>query len=157
MEEYVGSPQPPARGGGAGAAGQAAAAGRAATAAAELQLPVNPLRLGGVPAPGGARAGGAGGGGRAAQTPEQLAAAHTQADELSKWRASVPMSKFAEVKRKFDTAGVHIYAYRLTLTNDMPDSDYDYTFNAAKALGATQITMEHPTDPKIRSVLATSR
>ena len=28
----------------------------------------------------------------------------------------------------------------------MPDAEYDYTFNAAKALGATQITMELPSD-----------
>jgi sugar phosphate isomerase/epimerase len=28
----------------------------------------------------------------------------------------------------------------------MPDSQYDYAFNAAKALGASQITMEHPHD-----------
>ncbi len=46
----------------------------------------------------------------------------------------------------FDTAGVTIYAYRLTLRADMPDAEYDYTFNAAKALGATQITMELPAD-----------
>ena len=63
-----------------------------------------------------------------------------------KWRTSVPMTKFADVRKKFADAGVTIYAYRLTLTLDMPDAEYDYTFNAAKALGATQITMEQPAD-----------
>jgi sugar phosphate isomerase/epimerase len=44
---------------------------------------------------------------------------------------------------------VTIYAYRLTLRADMPDAEYDYTFNAAKALGATQITMELPADKAV--------
>ena len=56
------------------------------------------------------------------------------------------MDKFKAVRQMFDDAGVTIYAYRLTLTADMPDAEYDYTFNAAKALGATQITMELPSD-----------
>ena len=56
------------------------------------------------------------------------------------------MSKFADVRKKFADAGVTIYAYRLTLTADMSDAEYDYTFNAAKALGAGQITMEKPRD-----------
>jgi sugar phosphate isomerase/epimerase len=56
------------------------------------------------------------------------------------------MAKFAEVRQKFANAGVHIYAYRFTLSRDMPDAEYDYAFNAAKALGASQVTMEHPHD-----------
>jgi sugar phosphate isomerase/epimerase len=83
-----------------------------------------------------------GGGGRGAQTPEQRAAAEAAAN----WRATAPMSKFADVRKKFSDAGVNIYAYRFTLTNEMPDAQYDYAFNAAKALGASQITMEHPHD-----------
>jgi sugar phosphate isomerase/epimerase len=101
----------------------------------------------GVPAPAARGAGGGGGGGgRAAQTPEQQAAARAQAEALMKWRTSVPIAKFADVRKKFSDAGVTIYAYRLTLTSDMSDAEYDYTFNAAKALGATQITMEKPAD-----------
>jgi sugar phosphate isomerase/epimerase len=56
------------------------------------------------------------------------------------------MTKFADVRGKFSDAGVTIYAYRLTLTTDMSDAEYDYTMGAAKALGATQITMEQPSD-----------
>ena len=65
---------------------------------------------------------------------------------MTKWRTTVPMTRFADVRQKFADAGVTIYAYRLTLTMGMPDAEYDYTFNAAKALGATQITMEQPSD-----------
>lgn len=132
VERYLGAPQPAAAGGGAGrAAGQPAAApAPAAPAAAPPQ---------GTPAAGGGR-------GRGVQTPEQQAAARAAAEQLTAWRTSVPIDRFKAVRTLFDDAGVTIYAYRLTLRGDMPDAEYDYTFNAAKALGATQITMELPSD-----------
>jgi sugar phosphate isomerase/epimerase len=98
----------------------------------------------GAPQPAGR--GGGGGGGRGTQTPEQQAAARAAAEQLTAWRTSVPMDKVKAVRQMFDASGVTIYAYRLTLRADMPDAEYDYTFNAAKALGATQITMELPAD-----------
>ncbi len=98
----------------------------------------------GAPQPAGR--GGGGGGGRGTQTPEQQAAARAAAEQLTAWRTSVPIDKVKAVRQMFDAAGVSIYAYRLTLRADMPDAEYDYTFNAAKALGATQITMELPAD-----------
>ncbi len=149
VERYLGAPQPAARAGGAGAAAQAgggpgrAAAGAATTSPAPGAIPCE----NGVPLARGAAPGAAGaGGGRAAQTPEQQAAARAQADTVTTWRTTVPMTRFADVRQKFADAGVTIYAYRLTLTMGMPDAEYDYTFNAAKALGATQITMEQPSD-----------
>ena len=69
---------------------------------------------------------------------------------------SIADGQVQAVRKKFDDAGVTIYAYRLTLRADMPDAEYDYTFNAAKALGATQITMELPSDRRSRSASATS-
>ena len=150
VERYVGAPQPPARAGGPGAAGQAVAVGQVAAAAgvpATSPAPGAIPCVGGVPAAPAARgAGGGGGGGGRAQTTEQQTAARAQAEALAKWRTMVPMSRFVEVRQKFADAGVTIYAFRLTLTADMPDAEYDYTFNAAKALGATQITMEQPSD-----------
>jgi sugar phosphate isomerase/epimerase len=95
------------------------------------------------PAPPGARGAGGRGG---QQTPEQQAAAAAQAEALLKWRTSVPMSKFADVRKTFDDAGVSIYAFRYTLNRTQPDAEYDYVFNAARALGASQITMELPAD-----------
>ena len=142
VERFCGAPQ-------AAAAGRAGGAPPAAPAAAQGP-PVAPAPMaipcvGGVPAPGGRGAAG-GGGGRGPQSPEQQAAARAQADATTKWRTSVPMSKFSEVRQKFTDAGVTIYAYRITLTDSMSDAEYDYAFNAAKALGATQITMEKPAD-----------
>ena len=97
-------------------------------------------------APQAAGRGGGGGGGRGTQTPEQQAAARAAAEQLTAWRTSMPIDRFKVVRQMFDTAGVTIYAYRLTLRAEMPDAEYDYTFNAARALGATQITMELPAD-----------
>jgi sugar phosphate isomerase/epimerase len=143
VERFLGAPQAAPRAGGAGAAGRGGAAPAPQTAPAPGAIPC----VNGVPAPAARGAGGGGGGGgRAAQTPEQQAAARAQAEALMKWRTSVPIAKFADVRKKFSDAGVTIYAYRLTLTSDMSDAEYDYTFNAAKALGATQITMEKPAD-----------
>jgi sugar phosphate isomerase/epimerase len=85
------------------------------------------------------------GGGRG-QTPEQQAAARAQAEALGRWRVAAPMTAFAAVRKQFNDAGVHVYAYRITLTSQMADAEYDYAFAAARALGASQITMEHPHD-----------
>jgi len=145
IERYLGAPQAPARAGGAGA-GAPAAAGRAAGPA----LPATAPAPGAIPCADGkpiaapATGGGGGGAGRAAQTPEQVAAARTQAEAMLKWRTSLPMSKFAEVRKKFADAGITIYAFRYTLGMDLSDAEYDYAFNAGKALGATQLTMEKP-------------
>ncbi|HEY2435088.1 MAG TPA: TIM barrel protein [Vicinamibacterales bacterium] len=137
VERHVGAPQ--AAGGRGGAPATPAAANAAPPLApAPMAIPCE----GGVPT--GAPA--APGGGGRGQSPEQQAAARAQADALAKWRATVAMDKFVDVRGTFDAAGVHVYAYRITLTSDMADSDYDYAFNAAKALGASQITMEHPHD-----------
>ena len=151
VERYAGAPQAPARGGGAGApAAGAGAAGRGGVAPAAPTAPAPGAIpcVNGVPQPVARGAGGGGGGGRggAAQTPEQQAAAAAQAAEMLKWRTSAPMSKFAEVRKKFNDAGVSIYAFRYTLNLSQPDAEYDYVFNAAKAVGATQITMELPGD-----------
>jgi sugar phosphate isomerase/epimerase len=134
VERYLGAPQPAAGAGGAGRGGQAPAA-----TAPAASTPAAPQAGAQGAAPGGGR-------GRGAQTPEQQAAARAAAEKLTAWRTSVPLDKFKAVRKMFDDAGVTIYAYRLTLRTDMPDGEYDYTFNAAKALGATQITMELPAD-----------
>jgi sugar phosphate isomerase/epimerase len=127
VERYLGAPQPAGRGGGAAQPAATPAAGAAA------------------PAPAAGAAAGQGRG-RGVQTPEQQAAARAAAEQLTNWRTSIAIDKFKSVRSMFDAAGVTIYAYRLTLRTDMPDAEYDYTFNAAKALGATQITMELPSD-----------
>jgi sugar phosphate isomerase/epimerase len=77
-------------------------------------------------------------------TPEQLAAQKAHAAEMTKWRLAAPMSKFEEFRKMYNAAGVTIYGFKLGLTMDMPDGEFDYAFNVCKALGANQLTMEMP-------------
>jgi sugar phosphate isomerase/epimerase len=147
VERYLGAPQANA----GGRAAQPTPASTTPAAGASSAVPVAGPAPGAIPCVNGVPqppAGGArGGGGRAGQqTPEQQAAAAAQAEAMLKWRTSTPISKFAEVRKKFDDAGVSIYAFRYTLNLSQPDAEYDYVFKAAKALGASQITMELPSD-----------
>ena len=89
----------------------------------------------------GARGGGGGGFGRGPQTPEQIAAA----DAERKWRLALPMSIFTDLKTLYNNAGVTIYAVKDV--HQATDEDLDYTFNVAKTLGATHVTLELPTGP----------
>ena len=66
---------------------------------------------------------------------------------LRQWRLSTPMSHFDSVRRKFDDAGIEIFAYTLNFSNDFTDAELDKCFQQAKALRAktiaasTQISM----------------
>ena len=55
------------------------------------------------------------------------------------------MDKFREFARIYKDAGIQIQAFRITLTETMTDAEYDYAFTAAKAVGASSLTMELPT------------
>jgi Xylose isomerase-like TIM barrel len=86
---------------------------------------------------------------RATLTSDQLAAQKAAVAALTKWRVAAPMDKFVELRKHYAAAGVWIYGFKLQLEMDMPDAEYDYTFNAAKVLGADQLTMELPKDPDL--------
>ena len=65
--------------------------------------------------------------------------------EVAKWRISAPMSKFEQVRKMYNAAGVTIYGFKpdaFGMQNS--DADIDYGMRAAKALGANQVTLEHP-------------
>lgn len=81
---------------------------------------------------------------RPQQTPEQAAEQKARNEEMTKWRLSVPMSKFTDFRKMYNDAGVTIYGFKLGLTMDMPDEEFDYAFNVTKALGGNQLTMEMP-------------
>ena len=56
------------------------------------------------------------------------------------------MDKFKELRKKYNDAGVRIYAFKLALSESMSDEEYEYTFDVAEALGANHLTMELPTE-----------
>ena len=67
--------------------------------------------------------------------------------EIVEWRSSVAMDKFEEVKKMYADAGVKIYAFKpSTFSTRNTDAEINYGFRAAKALGASHVTLEHPSD-----------
>ena len=93
-------------------------------------------------APSSGRGGGGRGRGRGEPTPEQVAAQREAREALRKWRTSVSMDRYKELRKLYDDAGVKIYALKISPTPDMTDDEMDYAFNAGAAAGATHLTLE---------------
>lgn len=71
--------------------------------------------------------------------------AHNQ--KVAAWRINASMDKFEKLRKMYNDAGVTIYAYKpRAFEKDNTDAEIDYGFRAAKALGATHVTLEHPSD-----------
>lgn len=62
------------------------------------------------------------------------------ADRISKWRMSVPLDYFKGIRKKFDDAGINIYAYNFSPEDDMSDAEIDRGFQMTKALGVGLMT-----------------
>lgn len=74
----------------------------------------------------------------------QLAAYQKQ---VAEWRTTVSMDKFKEVRKMFNKAGISIYAYKPNaLGAENTDGEVEYAMRAAKALGATSVSVELPKD-----------
>lgn len=61
-------------------------------------------------------------------------------DEVRKWRLSVSLDKFKEVRKLFNDAGINLHAYNLSFRQDFSDEEIDRGFEMAKALGVKVIT-----------------
>jgi sugar phosphate isomerase/epimerase len=67
---------------------------------------------------------------------------------VAAWRESISMDKFEAVRKKFNAAGVYFFAYKPNaLAPENTDGEVIYALRAAKALGATSVSVELPTDP----------
>ena len=64
------------------------------------------------------------------------------------WRETASMDKFIELRKLFNDAGITIYAYKpdAALGVKSTDGEIDYAMRAAKALGATSVNVEIPTN-----------
>lgn len=84
---------------------------------------------------------------------QRLAAERKQAEELTRWRlgnTAAILDKYKTLGKLYRDAGVKIYALRLAnATSEITDNEYEYSFEAAKALGANQVTTELPDDPAL--------
>jgi sugar phosphate isomerase/epimerase len=83
------------------------------------------------------------------QRNEMTAARQRHADEMRKWRTSVSMDKFRELRQMYNSAGVNIDITKLGAPN-WSDDEIDYAFNVAKILGSRGITFEIGIEPAKR-------
>lgn len=66
---------------------------------------------------------------------------------VAKWRMNAPLDKFKQFKKMYKAAGVKIYGFKPSaFGKGNTDAEMDYGFRAAKALGASHVTLEHPSD-----------
>ncbi len=84
------------------------------------------------------------GAGSGEMTPEMREAlreaARKRQEETRKWRLSVSLDHFKDVRKKFDAAGVKLQAYNLSFNDNFTDDEIDRGFQMAGALGVTLIT-----------------
>lgn len=68
-------------------------------------------------------------------------------EDLRQWRLTTPMSYFKNVRKRFDDAGIDVFAYTLNFSSDFTDEELDKCFEQAKALqvytiaSSTQVSM----------------
>src|SRR5579884_1571959 len=88
------------------------------------------------------RAAGAGAppGGQMARGMQHSAARDEARKKLREWRLTVPLDYFTGIRKKFNDAGIRLYAYNLSFNDSFTDEEIDRGFDMAKALGVGIIT-----------------
>lgn len=61
-------------------------------------------------------------------------------EDLRKWRLTVPLAEIQAIRKKFDDAGINLYAFNLSFNDSFTDAEIDRGFDIAKALGVGVIT-----------------
>jgi sugar phosphate isomerase/epimerase len=61
-------------------------------------------------------------------------------EELAKWRETEPLATFTAVRKKFDDAGITLYAYNYSLRDGASDEEFKRGFEMVKAMGIDRIT-----------------
>ena len=74
-------------------------------------------------------------------TAEQKAQIAKYSEEMKAWRLALPMSKFEDVRKMFENAGIKIHIIKFSPAK-WSDDEIDYAFKAAKILGAKGVTEE---------------
>ena len=78
-------------------------------------------------------------------TDEQKKQTEDYQKQVAEWRATVSMDKFKEVRKMFEKAGITLFAYKPNALNPTnTDAEIEYAMRAAKALGATSVSVELP-------------
>lgn len=67
--------------------------------------------------------------------------------EVARWRSECAMEPFEALRKMYADAGVSIYAFKPSaFGKNNSDAEIDWGLRAAKALGASHVTLEHPSD-----------
>jgi Sugar phosphate isomerases/epimerases len=74
-------------------------------------------------------------------TADQKVAIENYNKEMKEWRLALPMSKFDDVHKLFENAGIKIHIIKFSPAR-WSDEEIDYAFKAAKALGTKGVTEE---------------
>lgn len=61
-------------------------------------------------------------------------------EDLRKWRLSTPSDHFKAIRKKFDDAGITLFAYCVNFRRDSTDEELDKLFEQAKGLGVNLIS-----------------
>ncbi len=86
---------------------------------------------------------------------EMKAAMRAHADEVASWRTGLSMSRYERLRKLYKKAGVKIYGFKPSaLGKNNSDGEIDYACRAAKALGASHLTVEIPRDSQHTARLA---
>jgi sugar phosphate isomerase/epimerase len=59
-----------------------------------------------------------------------------------KWRLTLPMSRYADMRKKFNKAGIDVHIAKFA-PSSWSDEEIDYAYNAAKVLGSIGISDEY--------------
>ena len=60
--------------------------------------------------------------------------------EMRKWRETVSLDHFKQVRKKLDAAGIELWAYNYSFREDFSDREIERGFEFAKALGINKLT-----------------
>jgi sugar phosphate isomerase/epimerase len=77
---------------------------------------------------------------RKAGPPPDTAARKKARDDLRQWRLSTPLEGFKGIRKKFDDAGILLFAYNYSFRDDFTDEEIERGFEMANALGVKVIT-----------------
>jgi sugar phosphate isomerase/epimerase len=68
--------------------------------------------------------------------------------KVREWRETAGMEKFVELRKMLRKAGISVYAYKPNALGERnSDGEIEHAMKAARALGATSVTVELPKDP----------
>jgi sugar phosphate isomerase/epimerase len=78
---------------------------------------------------------------RGGQVPETITPEYTaDRQKLRDWRLELHLDRFAQVRKKFSDAGLNLFSYVMTFSDDATDPEIDAVFQQMKALGVGLFT-----------------